>query len=79
MEHIDKEVYFNVYCPMCVDEKTSEADEPCFSCLENESNEQSHVPTKFKPKDKEKYELYLKTLKENQGNKECCCKCQNPM
>jgi len=77
MEYIDKEVYFNVYCPMCVDEKTLEAEEPCFSCLVNESNEQSHVPTRFKPKDKEKYESYLKTLKEvlDNGGGYCCCGC----
>ncbi len=73
MEYIDKEVYFHIYCPMCVEKDTPEAEEPCFSCLESEVNEQSHIPVKFKPKDKDEFEKFLQKVKDIQDRGLNCC------
>lgn len=51
LELIDKEVYFDKYCPKCKHEKCPEWEDPCDICLENPSNEWSHKPVYFEEKD----------------------------
>lgn len=47
-----KEVYFDIYCHKCEHEKDSEWDEksPCYECLENFWNTDSHKPVSYKEK-----------------------------
>lgn len=47
-----KEVYFDKYCELCKYEKDSEDDvkSPCFECLEQFTNQDSHKPVNFKEK-----------------------------
>lgn len=46
-----KEVYFDQYCPRCKHENLDEDDDPCYCCLSNSVNVDSHKPTHFKEKD----------------------------
>lgn len=48
MELIDKEVDFATYCPKCVYWETAEDDDPCHECLQNPSNQNSHIPINLK-------------------------------
>lgn len=50
MEYPEKEVYFDVYCPKCKNEKLKESEDPCHECLNNPSNYESHKPLYFKAK-----------------------------
>ena len=43
-----KEVYFEIYCPKCQHWEKSEADDPCFDCLNQNWNDDSHKPIYFK-------------------------------
>lgn len=54
MEIVDKEVYFDHYCPLCKHEDLPETEDPCDDCLNYPSNVYSHKPIYFEPKDKEK-------------------------
>lgn len=45
-----KEVYFDVYCPICKYEKESETEMPCRECLENGWNWYSHKPIMWEEK-----------------------------
>lgn len=47
MTIVEKEVYFNQYCHRCKYASKKEEEEPCATCLENGSNENSHKPTHF--------------------------------
>lgn len=47
MESNLKEVYFGAYCPKCVHKDVAEADEPCFDCLAEPANVDSHKPVKW--------------------------------
>lgn len=47
-----KEVYFDTYCPECEYCDLSESKAPCWDCLENPYNENSHKPRYFKEKEK---------------------------
>lgn len=49
MELIDKEVYFDFYCPRCVHADNDEATDPCDECLEYPSNAHSHKPVYYQP------------------------------
>lgn len=49
-----KEVRFDIYCPECQYWEKSEADDPCFDCLNQGWNEDSHKPLKFKEKENTK-------------------------
>ena len=49
----NKEVYFHEYCPKCAHCDKKESEDPCWDCLEDGYNYDSHKPTKFKEKDKE--------------------------
>lgn len=42
-----KEVYFDQWCPKCVHKDVAEADEPCFACLAEPANVDSHKPVKY--------------------------------
>lgn len=46
-----KEVYFDEYCPTCKHYEKSESEDPCYDCLEDGWNEDSHKPTKWVKKD----------------------------
>lgn len=42
-----KEVYFEIYCHKCKYWEKKENEDPCWDCLENAWNEDSHKPVKF--------------------------------
>lgn len=42
-----KEVYFDKYCKTCQHEKVKEADDPCYDCLNEPVNLNSHKPVKY--------------------------------
>ena len=42
-----KEVRFDEWCKSCKFFKTSEKDDPCFTCLENGGNVYSHIPVRY--------------------------------
>lgn len=44
MEYIDKEVYFDIYCPTCKYYEKNENDEPCRDCMNEFVNTNSHKP-----------------------------------
>lgn len=46
-----KEVYFNEYCYRCIHEEKDEDEDPCFCCLANPINVDSHKPIHFKEKE----------------------------
>lgn len=43
-----KEVYFDIFCPLCEHYNNEETDLPCNECLAQGYNENSHTPIKFK-------------------------------
>ena len=45
---IDKEVYFDQWCPKCKYKDTDEGEDPCDICLGYSSNANSHKPIEFK-------------------------------
>lgn len=47
MENEEKLVEFEKWCPACVYEQLSESESPCFECLEDPVNVNSHRPTRF--------------------------------
>lgn len=46
-----KEVRFDMYCKECKHYEKSEAEDPCFDCLDQGWNEDSHKPIMFEEKD----------------------------
>ena len=48
MEHIDMEVYFFQYCPICEHSGLKETKDPCNECLTHFFNQNSHKPVFFK-------------------------------
>lgn len=42
-----KEVRFDQWCPKCLHKDTAEKDEPCFECLAEPANVDSHKPVKY--------------------------------
>lgn len=48
MEEKTKEVHFCFYCPKCEYFEKQEDEDPCFECLANPVNIDSHKPVKFK-------------------------------
>ena len=50
MEIVDKEVRFDIYCPKCKNENTSEEEDPCRDCLNHPVNTQSEKPTRWEDK-----------------------------
>ena len=51
MESWVKEVYFDVFCPKCKHWEKTESEDPCYDCLEDGWNVDSHKPVKFEEKD----------------------------
>ena len=49
-----KEVYFNEYCKICKYSKNSETEDPCYDCLHEPVNIDSHKPVYFHEKRKQK-------------------------
>lgn len=47
-----KEVRFDQYCPKCEHWEKSEAEDPCYDCLNQGWNDESHKPIMFKEKEK---------------------------
>ena len=45
-----KEVYFDVYCPKCKHYGKDESEDPCWDCLTEGINEDSHKPVYFEEK-----------------------------
>lgn len=48
---MEKEVYFGDYCKTCEYETKKEEDDPCYDCLNNPVNEDSHRPLHYKEKE----------------------------
>ena len=46
-----KEVRFDQYCPKCEHLEKSEAEDPCYDCLNQGWNDESHKPIMFKEKE----------------------------
>ena len=42
-----KEVHFNEYCKTCKHKDVKEADDPCYDCLNEPVNLNSHKPVKY--------------------------------
>lgn len=49
-----KEVRFDMYCKECKHYNKSEAEDPCFDCLDQGWNEDSHKPIMFEEQDQKK-------------------------
>lgn len=49
----NKEVFFQKYCPTCKHEAESEFDveSPCYECLDNPVNQDSHKPVNWEEKE----------------------------
>lgn len=54
MEVLNKEVYFHLWCPKCIDGDTNETDMPCTECLAYPFNIHSHSPIHFHLKEASK-------------------------
>lgn len=52
MEHLYKEVWFDLYCHNCKHKDVNDHEDPCNECLCNTYNIQSHKPVNWKEKDK---------------------------
>lgn len=52
MENVNKEVYFGQYCSSCIHKDLKESQEPCYDCLNNPVNANSHKPLRYKEKEK---------------------------
>lgn len=46
----EKIVEFGEYCGTCKHEDLPESEDPCYDCLENPVNIDSHKPVKWEPK-----------------------------
>lgn len=47
-----REVDFEKYCKTCEHRDLTELDDPCFDCLDEPTNLNSHKPVKYKEKTK---------------------------
>ena len=52
MEYAFKEVYFDEYCKTCEYCDLKETEDPCFECLVEHINSNSHKPVNWKEKNK---------------------------
>jgi hypothetical protein len=50
MDESYKEVHFHEYCKTCKHKDLSEAEDPCFDCLDNPVNVHSHKPVHYEEK-----------------------------
>ena len=51
MDGMYKEVYFDQYCKTCEYKDLPESEDPCFDCLEEPTNLESHKPVHYKEKE----------------------------
>ena len=51
MNGMYKEVYFDQYCKTCEHKDLPESEDPCFDCLEEPTNLESHKPVYYKEKE----------------------------
>lgn len=51
MENVTKEVHYNQYCVSCKYWTFNESNDPCYGCLAQPWNENSHKPINYKPKE----------------------------
>ena len=51
-EYRTKEVDFHKYCPTCKHYNKEESEDPCWDCLDQGWNEDSHKPIKWEEKDR---------------------------
>ena len=51
MDGMYKEVYFDQYCKTCEHKDLPESEDPCFDCLEEPTNFESHKPVHYKEKE----------------------------
>lgn len=51
MDCMYKEVYFDQYCKTCEHKDLPESEDPCFDCLEEPTNLESHKPVYYKEKE----------------------------
>lgn len=49
-----KEVRFDVYCKTCIHYDKSESEDPCWDCLNQGWNEDTHRPILYEPSSDEK-------------------------
>lgn len=49
MELIDKEVRFDIFCPLCTYKELDDGDDPCNDCLAHPSNQNTRIPQEFRP------------------------------
>lgn len=47
MEDTMKEVYFDKYCKTCANYGKAESEDPCYDCLNEPENANSHKPVKY--------------------------------
>lgn len=52
MENAYKEVYFKDYCDKCKHKELKEDEDPCYDCLAEPVNVNSHKPINFEEADK---------------------------
>lgn len=70
-----KEVYFDKYCASCVHSDTLESEDPCFECLDEPVNVESHKPVNWKErKQKMNTDLSSHKLKKAHRNEVICGK-----
>lgn len=50
-EQTYKEVYFDQYCKKCKHEKVDDKEPPCYECLGEPLNWNSHKPVKYEEKE----------------------------
>lgn len=48
-----KEVYFDKYCPTCKYKDLKESEDPCYECLDEPGNVDSHKPVKWEESENE--------------------------
>ena len=46
-----KEVHFNEYCKTCISKDTDESEDPCYECLAEPVNMNSHKPIRYEKKE----------------------------
>lgn len=46
-----KEVYFDQYCKTCKHKDVAESEDPCYDCLAEPSNIDSHKPVRWEEKE----------------------------
>lgn len=51
MDGMYKEVFFDQYCKTCEHRDLAESEDPCYDCLEEPTNLESHKPVNYKEKE----------------------------